>query len=982
MSQSHSFNLKKQLTISLVLPMILLTTLGGILAWQIDHLLSVTDWVAHTNQVIVQTTKLGDFLDDGELGLRGYLLTGDPDFLEPYDTSRPAVDSGFNDLKQLISDNSPQLERLQAIRSTYAQWQEFAAEVIARKRDGKEYMSLLNMRVDRQLFRTMSDEIDTLTETERQLRQQRLLTVQRSTRQTIATALSVIVLVGCLLGVWIRRQLVAVSRRFEDTLAVADRKTKALIESEDRYRDLVENSRDLICTHDLKGRLLSVNRAAANLLGYEPGELLDRSLGDLLAPEAGEEFDRYLSLIDRDGAASGLMVVQTRLGERRVWEYNNNLRSDGVASPVVRGMAHDITERTQTEAKLRKSEKQLAEAQQLAHVGSWEHHVTTDEVIWSDELFRIFGFEPGEIQPTYATFLELIPEEGREKLQQMTAAAMAERTPFALHHRVIRRDGEQRILYASGRAVFNEAGDFVRMVGTAQDVTEQRRAEEALLESEQRYRSLVELSPEAIAVHCEGKFVYMNSAGLNMFGAASPDEIIGKPVLGTVHPDYQEIVLARIRQNGEGKQSGLMQQRLIRLDGKPIEAEVTGIPTMYQSKPAVQIVIRDITEQRRLEEQLRQSQKMQAIGQLAGGVAHDFNNLLTVITGYSQMAIEGAGANDELRGDIGEIQKASERAAALTRQLLAFSRQQVLQLKVLNLNTVIADTEKMLRRLIGEHIQLITKLSPDLAQLKADPGQVEQVIMNLAVNARDAMPEGGKLIIETANVDLDDRYVREHVGARTGPHVMLAVTDTGTGMDKATMSRIFEPFFTTKEIGKGTGLGLSTVFGIVKQSGGNIWVYSEPGSGTTFKIYLPSLHAADDSSPAKADKLLPRGSETVLLVEDEAALRVLAARALRKQGYNVLEASNGEEALQVAQGRAGMPLDVVVTDVIMPQMGGKPLALLVQGMRPDTKVLFMSGYTNDAILHQGVLEEGAAFLQKPFTPDALVRKIHEVLNAA
>jgi two-component system, cell cycle sensor histidine kinase and response regulator CckA len=387
------------------------------------------------------------------------------------------------------------------------------------------------------------------------------------------------------------------------------------------------------------------------------------------------------------------------------------------------------------------------------------------------------------------------------------------------------------------------------------------------------------------------------------------------------------------------------------------------------------------TERKKLEDQLRQAQKMEAIGQLTGGIAHDFNNMLTVIVGYSDLTLQKLRTNDPLRSDIEQVKLAGERASVLTRQLLAFSRKQVLQPKVLDLNAVLTNLDQMLQRLIGEDIDLITMPEPGLGRVHADPGQIEQIIVNLAVNARDAMPQGGKLTIETANVELDESYARQHGPVKPGPYVMFAVSDTGCGMDRETQARIFEPFFTTKEPGKGTGLGLSTVYGIVKQSGGYIWVYSEPGRGTTFKIYLPRVEAvAEAVKPRRKAARTVRGSETILLVEDDHAVRTLIRSTLQAHGYTVLETDHGKHAIQVCSQHAG-PIHLMVTDVVMPEMSGRELAERLKPSRPNMQVLFMSGYTDKAIVHHGELDPGTPFLQKPFTPDVLARKVREVLDS-
>jgi PAS domain S-box-containing protein len=394
-------------------------------------------------------------------------------------------------------------------------------------------------------------------------------------------------------------------------------------------------------------------------------------------------------------------------------------------------------------------------------------------------------------------------------------------------------------------------------------------------------------------------------------------------------------------------------------------------------------VLSDQTAYKELEHQLRHAQKMEAVGRLAGGVAHDFNNILTAITNYSHFLLEDLEPADARRNDVSEISKAADRATTLVRQLLAFSRQQVLQPRALDLNATVRDLAPMLSRLIGAQVHLDTRLIEGLGVVHADPGQIEQVLVNLVVNASDAMPEGGTLTIETANAQLDADYVQQHADAVAGPYVVLAVSDTGSGMSRETQARIFDPFFTTKELGKGTGLGLATVYGIVKQSGGNVWVYSEPGQGTRFKIYLPraATDVDDDGEQPLPSRPLIGGAETVLLVEDNDAIRIVARRTLVRCGYAVLEASNGLEAL-ARHGGTGGRIDLLVTDLVMPEMGGRDLASRLRDRYPTTRVLYMSGFTHDTALRQSVLQATDFFLEKPFTPDALARKVREVLAPA
>ena len=496
-------------------------------------------------------------------------------------------------------------------------------------------------------------------------------------------------------------------------------------------------------------------------------------------------------------------------------------------------------------------------------------------------------------------------------------------------------------------------------------------------------QSITESSIDAIfTTDVHGRMTYFSPGATEIFGY-QPEEGLGRPVADFYRggPEEARTVMERLKVEGRIRN---YETAFRAKDGRWVEVNAS---FSLLRDPSVGIVgtvgvVKDITEHKRLEENLRQSQKMEAVGRLAGGIAHDFNNLMTIITGRAEMLLGRLRPDDPLHRDIELFRKTSARAAAVTRQLLAFSRKQVLQPKVLDLNAVVAGTDSMLRRLIGEDIDLVTVLEPALWHVRADPGQLEQVILNLAVNARDAMPNGGKLTIETGNVELDEGYASRHVAVKPGSFVLLAVSDTGMGMDEATRSRMFEPFFTTKEQGEGTGLGLATVYGIVKQSGGNIWCYSEPGQGTAFKIYLPRVDEAVESlEPAPPAAEPQRGTETVLLVEDEDELRSVAREILEMYGYAVLEAQRPDDALLIAERHSG-PIHVLVTDVVMPKMNGRDLARRLAPLRPETRVLYISGYTDEAIVRHGVLDPGTAFLEKPFTPDELARKVREVLDRA
>ena len=514
------------------------------------------------------------------------------------------------------------------------------------------------------------------------------------------------------------------------------------------------------------------------------------------------------------------------------------------------------------------------------------------------------------------------------------------------------------------------------------DVTERKRAEEALRRSEIDFRSVVEDAPYGIyRASITGRFLQMNPAFLKMLGYGNEQELSAKDLATDIFlysGEYQRLT-GLLAHTAEIKD---LEMEWKKQDGNPITVRCSGrrIDDENGAPAYFELFAEDVTEKRVLEKQLRMAQKMEAIGRLSGGIAHDFNNLLGVIIGYSRVLKKALGANQELSEHALEIEKAGQRAASLTKQLLAFSRQQVLTPAILNLNTLAADMQSMLPRLLGEDIEVSLTLDPELDCVKADQSQIEQVIMNLAVNARDAMPEGGKLKIETTNVELDQTYVRNHPGSKPGSYVLLSVADTGTGMDTTTLTHIFEPFFTTKERGKGTGLGLATVYGIVKQSNGYIGVESAPGKGTSFQIYLQRHAGQPEAEEKKVDleeKLF--GSESILLAEDSEPLRELAQSYLEAGGFRVLSAESAEDALKVA-ARYGGVFDLLLTDVVMPGMNGRVLAEQLLPRQPGMKVLYMSGYTDSFIAGHGVLEPGTHLLHKPFTEEVLIRKVREVLD--
>src|SRR6266478_3216580 len=597
----------------------------------------------------------------------------------------------------------------------------------------------------------------------------------------------------------------------------------------------------------------------------------------------------------------------------------------------------------------------------------------------SQSYSRVLGYNQEELK--HSSAFEQIHPEDREKVQRAAADARQSGIGRTLEYRIRHKDGSWRVLESTASVIRGPSGEPQKLVIVNRDVTERREAAESLRQSESGFRSMVEDAPYGIfRCRSNGKLLSANPAFQRMLRYDHPDELLQTNLVEDVFDSPSEFERLKNLVD-DGKEFKDVAVELRRKDGNKITVRCRGRSVFDQEGlPSLDVFAEDVTEKRILERQLQMAAKMEAVGRLSGGVAHDFNNLLGVIIGYSQLFKRKLDPQSPLREHAEEIEKAGQRAAALTRQLLAFSRQQVLTPAVLNLNDLVAEMLKMLPRLIGEDIAVSTSLAADLGRVKADHGQIEQVIMNLAVNARDAMPSGGQLRIETANRELDQGYVRHHPGARPGQYVMLSVVDSGTGIDAETLAHIFEPFFTTKELGKGTGLGLATVYGVVKQSEGYVWVDSKPRQGATFQIFLPRIE--EPATTVAATKPLAetvRGSETILLVEDAESLRKLTRSFLESHGFRVLVAQNGEEAIQVEARHSGK-IDLLLTDVVMPGMNGRVLSERLLPKQPGMRVLYISGYTDSFIVGHGVLEEGMVLLHKPFTEDALIGKVREVLD--
>ncbi len=791
---------------------------------------------------------------------------------------------------------------------------------------------------------------------------------------------------------------------------------RAQRQAEEKLSQLFENAVEGIFRASVEGQLLSVNPALARMCGYSsPEEMIlcirDMSRDLYADPQARVEFKRRM--LER-GSVEGFEYQLRRKDGARIW-VSENARVVRVSNGEVvayEGSMEDITERKRSELERQVTFEIIHAVNVTDNLDDLLYlvHQALRKVLYAENCF-VALYEPPSGMFHFPFFIDqfdeapppqqvgrsctayvyrtgramLIPQQAFDELAERGEVELVGtpspswlgaplRTPAATIGVLVVQHYENEAAYTERDLEF-----LVSVGGQIALAIERKRAEEKIRESEARLRVLVEQLPAVLwTVGKDLRFTSALGAGLARLGL-KPNQIVGVSLMDYFETNDQTFLpIAAHRRATKGEPVTFH----VEWKGGSYTCHVEPLRTAEGELQGAICMALDITDRKQLEEQLRQAQKMEAVGRLAGGIAHDFNNLLMVIQGYADLMTERLAEGDPLRRNAEQIQTASQRATSLTRQLLAFSRKQMLAPKVLNVQSVVVEMEKILRRLIGEDIQLETSSAPDLGLIKADRSQIEQVILNLAVNARDAMPEGGRLTIETANVELDKAAAHPPAVLSPGKYVMLAVTDNGCGMDADTQAHIFEPFFTTKEKGKGTGLGLATVYGIVKQSGGYVWVYSEPGRGTSFKVYLPRIEDEPTARgrDAKSDaKELPRGSETVLLVEDEKGVRELAREYLELTGYTVIAAEDGHTALELAAMHVG-PIQLLMTDVVMPGISGRELAGRVKAIRPEIKVLFMSGYTDQAVVHHGILDTDAALLQKPFTMAALAAKLREILS--
>ncbi len=731
---------------------------------------------------------------------------------------------------------------------------------------------------------------------------------------------------------------------------------------------------------DEDGNFLMVNSELCEMLGYTREELLRLNILDtypdevravgkarLSAVKLGEKlrFERIMKRKDRSGFPA---------------EVNARRLADGTTQAIAR----DISERKRTESELA-LERSLLNAL-MENIPDYIYFKDTESHFFrtSRAHARMFGLRNAK-EAIGKADMDFFSEEHARKAYEDEQRIIRTGEPLLnVEEKETWPDRPDTWALTSKMPLHDQGSRIIGTFGISRDITERKRTEEALRESEKKYRmseskyrNLIEVAPAAIWVVENGKMIFWNARFLEMFGY-SHAELQGLPIESIFCREDLETAMALYASRAEGRLLPKSILQYVTKQGKVLWVETVGRKIDWEGKTAVLYFSSDVTERKILEERLAQAQKMEAIGQLTGGVAHDFNNIIQVITSCCEF-LKGE-LTEESHGLVAEITKAAQKAGALTAQLLAFSRKQILRPRVVNIEDIIRSMQMMLEKVIGEDIELRTFINPETGNFLADPGQMEQVLMNLVVNARDAMPSGGKLSIETSNRTFDEAYVRDHPGAKAGRYVRIAVSDTGVGMDPETVSHVYEPFFTTKERGKGTGLGLSTVYGIVKQSEGYINCYSEMDRGTTFTIYLPlTLEEADTPLSSASGATAPRGTETILLVDDDPGVRNIARITLEKAGYGVIEASGGEEALSAAAARRG-GIDLLMTDVVMPRMSGKELARKLEATCPGMKVLYLSGYTANVISHHGILEADLDFLQKPFSSFELLTKMREILD--
>ena len=747
--------------------------------------------------------------------------------------------------------------------------------------------------------------------------------------------------------------------------------------------NILRSSTDMaIAATDLDFRILYYNQVAENMFGYRAEEIIGKTVMEVHTKEHVDpsRFERAIELVRKQGKYQYILEQKKEDGIRfiestvsGIWDRQNNLIGFVL-------MSQDITSRKKAEYELLKAKDRLSKAQEVAHMGNWDWDIMKNTLLWSDEIYRIFGLKTREFGLTYEAFLSLVHPYDREFVMQSVNEALYGNKPYSIDHCIILPDGSKRIVHEQAEVFFDAEGKPVRMVGTIQDITERKQSDDALRLSEEKFSKAFRSSPTFITICTlnDDRFVDVNDAFLNASGY-SREEVIGRSSdeLGIwVDPVDRGKMADRLREQG------IVNNQEVKFrvkSGNVLSALWSAEMIDIEGEPCVLAVILDITERKKLESQLLHSQKMEAVGQLAGGVAHDFNNILSAIMSYGYLLRNKLRDDEHSRDNVDKILLLSDRAAHIIRGLLAFSRKQHFEFVPVKLNDTIRNIEKLLAKFVAEDVRLCINLTNKEPAIIADRSQIEQIIMNLATNARDAMPDGGSFTIETEVVEIDENFIKSYGYGEPGIYALLSVTDTGTGMDEETKQKIFEPFFTTKEVGKGTGLGLSIIYGIVKQHNGYINVYSEPGTGATFRIYFPIIKAAAEKEKAKNLPDLTGKAEAILLAEDEPAVRDSISKILEEFGYKVIEAEDGEDAVEKFTDNKD-EIQLLILDIVMPRKNGKETFEEIRKLKPEIKVLFTSGYTADIIQKRKILKEDVIFIAKPILPNKFLAKIREVLE--
>lgn len=750
---------------------------------------------------------------------------------------------------------------------------------------------------------------------------------------------------------------------------------------------------DAIISMDESCRIILFNDGAEKIFGCAAEDVLNQPIDILIPSEYRTAHGPHIEKFSRAKNASRPMAERAevfglrRNGERFPAEASiSKIEVEGKLLYTV--ILRDISIRKKDERKLQESEQGLALSQRIAHLGSWNWDIEGGGLTWSDEVYRIFGYRPQEVEATYEEFLKHVHPEDRKNVEQNITAAVERDSPYSVEHRIVKKDGSIRIVHEIGYVERNEAGRAVHMLGNVHDITERKQAERKLQESEQQVRLLLDSTAEAIyGFDTSGNCTFINPACLAMLEYEKPEDCLGHNMHQLIHHSHrdgspypeQECPISKAYRSGG--QAHVDDEVFWRADGTSFDVEFWAHPIIQDGNTVGCVVtFLDITDRKIAERELRQAQKMEVVGQLTGGVAHDFNNILQVITGFSHIARKSLDNDDPNAGHLDKVLQAAQRAADLTQQLLAFSRQQVHQPRPVEINELIANLFKMLGRVIAENINLSHNFQEHLSLVMADAGMIEQVLLNLCINARDAMPGGGQIAISTEDFAASKEFCENQSWAVPGNYVLISVSDTGTGMSREIQDKIFEPFFTTKEVGKGTGLGLAMAYGTIQQHGGDILVYSEEGVGTTFKIYLPTAEPGEQGMEDAIESSAPGGTETILVAEDEHAVLGLVTSLLEDKGYSVIQATNGLEALDKIAEYADS-VDLVILDIVMPQLGGREVFEKIKEINPALPVIFSTGYAANAIDKEFLESNDLRLISKPFTPNELYLNVREAIDA-